>query len=129
MTNSPPSPQSPVTPSPVVLRIRGLGPLFNFKNSRFLARGRLMTDPALKKRMDAITRSLESQLRSHFQISEGATPTDAQRQSLTLSLPHDDCWEQVPELVITAKLGDDTDEGADITIERIELNNPQKQHT
>ena len=53
-------------------------------------------------------------------LVSGAMPTDAQRQFLMLSLPHDDCWTQVPELVITAKLGDDTDEGAEITIERIE---------
>ena len=121
---SPSSSQNLATPLPapsgaVVLRIRGLGPLFNFKNSKVLTRRGVMTDPGLKKRMDAITQSFASQLRSHFRIGVGATLTDAQLQSLTLSLPHDDCWTAVPELVVSARLVGKGDDGAVVTIERL----------
>lgn len=103
----------------MTLQIRGLGPLFNFKNSKQLTRRGLITDPDLKKRMSAIQRSLESQLRSAFQIGEGVIPTDAQRLALTLSLPHDDCWTAIPELIVTSELVADGEEGVDITIERL----------
>ncbi len=119
MLTSPASLPNPATGSPVRLLVRGLGPLFNFKNSKFLARGRMMTDPDLKRRMEAITQSFASQLRSHFQIADGATLTDAQLRCLTLSLPHDDCWTAVPELVVSAKLVAEGEEGAEILIERI----------
>ncbi len=122
MTNSPPSPQSMDTPSPgpLVLRIRGLGPLFNFKNSKMRTRNGLITKPELKRRMDAIQASFVSQLNSHLPISGDAILTAAVRRSLTRSLPHDDCWTVIPDLRITSEPCAPEDEGAEITIERIE---------
>lgn len=102
-----------------MLTIRNLGPLFNFKNSKMRTRNGLITDPALKKRMDAITQSFVSQLRSHLGIEFGAMLTDAHRQCLIHSLPHDDCWTAVPELVVSASLAEQSEVGCVVTIERL----------
>lgn len=113
--------ESPAIPAePLRLSIRNLGPLFNFKNSKLLTRGKTITDPELKKRMQAIVQSLELQLRSAFQTIGDETRTDARQRFLMHSLPQDDCWTCIPELVVTSRLvSDESEVGCDITIERI----------
>lgn len=127
MNSAPASPALPTissgatlqTSECVRLRIRGLGPLFNFKNSKKRTRNGLITDPALKKRMAAIQASFVSQLNSLLRTGDDAIPTAARRLSLMRSLPHDDCWTVIPDLRITSHLCAPEDEGAEITIERI----------
>jgi len=107
------------TLEPLRLTIRGLGPLFNFKNSKMLTGGKLITDPELKKRMQAIVQSLELQLRYASQRYAESIQMGAPAPFSTHCLPHDDCWTAIPELRITSELVTDGSEGCDITIERI----------
>jgi hypothetical protein len=105
---------------PVRLVIRNLGPMFNFKNSKLLTRGKTITDPELKKRMQAIVQSLELQLRCAIQTIGDETRTDARQRFLTHSLPQDDCWTCIPDLRVLSQLAtDESDVGCDILIERI----------
>ena len=79
----------------------------------------LITDPAVKKAMDRVSRAIESQLLSAFPIGIAAIPTAAQRPSLTHLCPPDDAWAFIPDLRITSELVPLGEEGADITIELI----------
>lgn len=101
------------------LVIRGLGHVVSFKNSKMIARGRLITDPKKQEQMDRIIRSFESQLLSAFQTTEGAILTVPYRQFLTASLPADDDWKHLPEIHLSVALVPKGEEGAEITIERI----------
>jgi hypothetical protein len=76
----------------------------------------LITDPAVKKAMDSLSRAIESQLRSAFQTATAETPTGAPPPSLTRLLPQDDAWEFIPDLRITSELVALGEEGVDIYI-------------
>ncbi len=76
----------------------------------------LITDPAVKKAMDQVSRAIESQLRSASQTVTAATQTDAPPRSLMHLCPPDDAWEFIPELTITSQLVTIGEEGADIHI-------------
>lgn len=126
----PPQPSfapTPATPLPPSLRlvVSGLGHVPGFKNSKKIIRNprtkalMIVSDSGLKKRMDAITQSFVSQLRSALATASAATPTGAPQPSLILSLPQDDNWEWVPELVVTSRLVPKGQEGAEIVIERL----------
>jgi len=87
------------------------------KNGR---RPMLITDPSVRQKLDAITRVLESELRSAFQTYTAATQTGAPLPSWTvLSTPDDDCWTRIPNLIIDSELVLKGEEGADIMIEAI----------
>jgi len=43
------------------------GNIVSFKNSKMIARGRLITDPEKQKRMESYTQAIVSQLSSEFQ--------------------------------------------------------------
>lgn len=101
------------------LRVRGCGSIANFKNHKRAVRGQLITEPKMKKRMQEIQRAIESALRSASATAGAGTSMDARRQFLTHSLPHDDCWTCIPELILTGELVPAGDEGCDITIERL----------
>lgn len=112
--------QSPQTPAdPLVIRVRNCGNIANFKNAKRSVGNRLITDPEMKARKIAIQRAIECALTSGFPIAEGGTSTAAPRPCSIHSLPHDDCWTCIPELILTAELVSDGSEGADITIERL----------
>ncbi len=109
--------------SSISLKIRGCGNPNAFKNrKRIVAPGNgrrpmLITDKAVKAKMDAMTDVLESELRSAFQTATAATQMGAPPHYWTvLSTPADDCWTQIPELIITSELVPIGEEGADIEI-------------
>lgn len=107
------------------LTVTGLGHVPGFKNSKKIIRNprtkalMIVSDAGLKKRMDAITQSFVSQLRSASATASDATQTGAPPPSLMLSLPRDDNWTWIPELVVTATLVPRGEEGAEILIERL----------
>jgi hypothetical protein len=103
----------------VTLRVRGCGNVANFKNRKRAVRGQLITEPKMKKRMQEIQRAIECALRSASATEGVATSMAARRQFLTHSLPHDDCWTNIPELILSGELVPAGEEGCDITIERI----------
>lgn len=121
--------QSPASP-PIVLRIQGLGHVPSFKNNKRAViqyrKGRsgkqfakICTEPETKEWMERATKAIASQLLSCLQTVEGETSAELWRQSLTASLPLDDCWEAIPEQHVFAKLVKKGEEGCMITIERI----------
>ena len=98
----------------------------SFKNKKRVARRRngpsfLMTKKEVKQWMDICKAGLEFQLRSVIPTTDAATQMVLSAQSLiALFVPQDDCWQQIPELHVTACRVSDGTEGATITIERIE---------
>lgn len=70
--------------------------------------------------MEAMSRALESALRSAFQTDTDETLMGAPLPSwMHCRVPADDCWTIVPELIITAELVPLGQEGADFLIERL----------
>lgn len=115
---STPTPGEPFPP-PIILKIRGCGNIAAFKNAKRVSGEKLITDRGMKARMQAIQRAIESELRSVFPTIDGATSMGARQLFLTLSLPHDDCWTCIPELIVTGELVEPGEEGCDITIEKL----------
>ncbi len=101
----------------IKLQVRGAS-VIPFKNRKFLARGRLITEPKVKKHMEQIAEAFVSQLLAASRTCGDATWTDVQRLSLIASsLPADDCWTCIPQLEIRGERANDINEvGADITI-------------
>ncbi len=107
------------------LQIRGLSNVIPFKNRKRIAgknRNQLVTEPAVKRQMKAITDSFVSQVLSALATAGGATWTAAQRRSWIASrMPADDCWTCVPIENVTGELVAAGEEGADITLQLISL--------
>lgn len=81
---------------------------------------RPLTLPEHRKWMDLATLSIESQLRSAFQITEEKTRTVASLRSWIASrLPLDDSWAWCPSIVVQCELCQPGEEGATVVIERI----------
>ncbi|MDZ4346317.1 MAG: hypothetical protein U1E51_28215 [Candidatus Binatia bacterium] len=117
---SPKSSPSQVTPSPpLVVRIRGLGNVIPFKNRKRISGNRLITEPHVKKQMQAMTDSFVLQLLSECQTREGATSTECLRRFLIACVPQDDAWTYIPEIVIKGELVPTGEEGADVLIEQV----------
>lgn len=100
----------------VVLGVQGHVPAF--KNSKMIVRGnRLITKPEYKKWMENCIQSFVSQLIFSIKTIEGEIPKAQQVHSwIASSIPEDDCWQCIPEIVIKATRGN---AGATITIERL----------
>lgn len=112
------------------LRLEVKGPIPNFKNSKRwitklpngkpLKRPLLITDPNVQKIMRDIERAFELQLLSASQTAGGGTLTaHGKRLLIASSVPADDCWTQMPEVIIRAELCEPGQEGATIVIKRI----------
>lgn len=117
-----------VGPSRIVLEVKGIVP--SFKNNKILiAKGRngrplprpmMITKPEFQKQMHAITESFVLQLLSAFQTEGGATLTGRSlRSAIASSTPEDDCWSRLPEIHLSAVLCKPGEEGATVTLERI----------
>lgn len=89
------------------------------KNNKLLCRGRLITNPKRQQWMDQCVKAFVSQLNCSTAIGGGATLMEPQQRSLTASLPQDDCWSEIPELHVMARLVPKGDEGAIVSIERL----------
>ena len=99
------------------LSIEGIGHVPSFKNSKMIARGRLITDPKKRLWMDKATAALKSQLKSLSATKGGVISTGQHRHCLTASLPQDDSWQWIAELNVKAIKVAKGKEGAVITIE------------
>lgn len=101
-------------------RIRGCGNLVSFKNSKMIARGRLITDPKKQVKMEAYINAIVSDLLFAFQTHAAATRTVCLPPSAIASLlPADDCWQWIPETTVSVIKVEPGQEGADIILERI----------
>lgn len=105
----------------LTLGIRGCGNIVSFKNSKMMARGRLITDPRKQKAMDSYISALESALYSAYQTYVTETQTECSLASWIAScVPADDSWKHIPKSdgwdCIVVPSGE---EGADLIIERI----------
>jgi len=123
---SPPKDTHP-TGSAITLRIQGIGNVPSFKNSKQIVqnpktkRPMLITDPKKRKWMNEATRVIESQLRSCIQTCGIATPTAKDARSwIASSMPLDDSWVWVKENSDNSRRVSSGEEGAIITIERID---------
>ena len=78
----------------------------------------IVTDPVVKKQMEAIIEDFVSLLQSNSRTSGGETWMESHPQSwIALSVPADDCWTQIPELHVTGRLVPKGQEWVTITIE------------
>ncbi len=80
----------------------------------------LITKPEYQQRMGAMIASIESQLLSAFQTgSEQTLAASLIRSLIASSMPGDDCWTKVPEVIVRGELCEPGKEGATILIERL----------
>ena len=104
----------------LLLKIRGVGHITSFKNSKMLSRGRLITSPIKQKQMEQYIRLIESQLRSAYQTTAAGTQTGHSLASwIRSSVPLDDSIQWVPEIHIHTQRVTKGEEGADILIEQL----------
>ncbi len=105
----------------LTLEIKGLGHVPSFKNRRIaVAAGKMIVLPEVKQRMERITRAFELALRSLCQTEGCGTSTECSLQSWIRSrVPLEDSWDWIPEISIRAVAVKPGEEGAIITIERI----------
>ena len=103
----------------LVLRISGLGHVPAFKNKKMIARGRLITQPKVKKWMADAVNSICFQLHSLCQTDDAAISTEDWRQSAIALLPPDDNWRVIPGEYVEAKMVAKGEEGAIIRIKKL----------
>jgi hypothetical protein len=108
----------------IELKIQGVGEIPSFKNSKMIARikGRpaLITDPRKQNVMEAIIRSIESQLPSSLPTFVTVTGTELTLRSKIVSfMPLDDSLKWIPEHSVRIRRVAKGREGAEITIERL----------
>jgi hypothetical protein len=105
---------------PLSLKIEGLGHVPSFKNSKMIARGRLITNPKRQEWMNRCIQSFESQLRSRFLTVVAETSTETSRPSWIASVvPLDDSMRFVSQIQITYHTVPKGKEGAIVEIERL----------
>jgi hypothetical protein len=96
------------------------GSIPSFKNRKRMVGPHLRTDRKVKARMREIEADFASQLLSDSKIGVGETSTVfSLRSAIASSIPEDDCWTQLPEIIIRAEFCQQNP-GATIIIERIE---------
>lgn len=90
----------------------------SFKNRKRICGRRLVTDRKVKQQMETIIEDFVSLLQSNSRTSGGETWMESHPQSwIALCVPADDCWTQIPELHVSARLVPKGQEGVTITIE------------
>ena len=105
------------------------GNIKSLKNNKFIARGRMITEPAAHRQSKRIVECLESQLESAFLDESGKTWTEQSGQSLTASLeaaeelltrlPSDDNFLVISELRAYGELVEKGQEYVEILVEEI----------
>lgn len=107
-------------PKKLILVVENIGPVVAMKNSKMIARGRLITDPRKQKWMQQCIESFVLQCCLGLAITDAGISTVPLAPSWTASLlPEDDCWQQIQQLNLSAEKCDKGKEGAIIIIERI----------
>lgn len=110
----------------VRLQVSNMGHIPAFKNAKRsildkrTGRQRTLTRKDVAQWMCQCTAHFVSQLASDIPTSDGETLTVEQLQSLIALLPHDDCWSNIPVLLLTGEKCEKGQEGATITIQEIE---------
>jgi len=108
--------------APIVISLRGLGHIVSFKNTKMIARGRLITNPKKQKAMESYILAIECELLSAFRTTADATQMEHSLASWTrLSMPQDDSVDWIQEISIRVERVKHGDEGAEITIEKLSL--------
>lgn len=102
----------------ITLAVGNIGHVPTFKNSKMIARGRLITDPKKQAWMDRCIDSFVYQLRSAFQTRGIATTTGPIPLSRIASLlPLDDSRKWIPSHSVNTRLVPKGQEGAELVIE------------
>ena len=97
-----------------------MGEVPSFKNSKMIARGRLITDPRKQRWMDQASALFESQLRSFIRAKGIPTLTgEPLLASIASSVPLDDSRAWIAELSVNWRHVSKGQEGAEILIEKI----------
>lgn len=100
----------------IKLSIKGLVPAF--KNNKMIVGKHLITKPSYQKRLKEIDLDIDLQLLAILKIRGGETWTALQQQSwIESSMPNDDCWKDIPEIVVKGYEGEE--DKVEIEIERI----------
>lgn len=104
---------------PLQLKIRGLGSVPSFKNSKMLTRGRLITDPKKQQWMTRAQASLELQLLSAYPTGDSGTATAEKLRSwIRSATPENDSCRYLTRCCWSFITVPKDDEGADIEIAR-----------
>jgi len=104
----------------IKLVVLGIGNVPSFKNSKMIARGRLITDPKKQRWMAVAAVVLESRLRSFFRIRGTEIQTEPQALSWIASwIPLDDSVEWIGELCVNWRRVKKGEEGFEMTIEKL----------
>jgi hypothetical protein len=104
----------------ISLVVQGIGHVPSFKNSKMIARGRLITAPEKQEWMEKCIQSFESQLTSLCQMAATATQTEPSLPSwIASSVPADDSLKHIAEETVRPVLVPKGQEGAIIKIEPI----------
>ena len=111
---------STTTSDKLVIVIRSIGHVPAFKNKKIIAGKRLITAPKARKWMEQATASIVSQLKSLCQTDDDATSTVPWQHSAIALLPQDDNWKMLPRIKVTARVVPKGDEGAIITLQRLQ---------
>ena len=92
----------------------------SFKNRKRVARGRLYTEPDIRKWMHHVINAIELELRYGMPMNVCATPMGPSAPSLMSLLPCDDRWTVIPEYTVNAIGCQAGEEGAEIIITKLD---------
>ena len=107
------------------LTLQVIGNVPGKKNSKIMVprkgnqRPLLITKPEIKKFEQKLVESFRLQLISAIPTAAGATSRIPLKQFWMRLLPQDDCWTQIPVVILTGQLCKPGEEGATVTIKRI----------
>ena len=119
MPNSTPSSKSPDTS--LLIKVRGCGNLVSFKNTKMIARGRLITDPKKQAKMEQYIHAIISNLLSMYPTIAQETATGCLQQFvIASSMPADDSWQWIPEISVRVVKVAPGEEGCDILLTRLD---------
>lgn len=105
----------------VVLRIKGIGPVPAFKNSKMLTKGKLITNPRKQKWMKQAEDIIASGLLSSFRTSANEMVTAARLRSwIASSIPANDSCRYLIACSWRFTKRPDAEPGALITIEKLD---------
>jgi len=104
----------------VTLVIQGIGEVPSFKNSKMIARGRLITDPKKQQWMERCTKAIEYQLRCWLLTIGTETAMECIPQSKIASLlPLDDSLKWIGLHSVSWRKVKKGDEGFEIVIQQL----------
>ncbi len=102
------------------LQLAGLGNVPSFKNSRLIARGRLITKPEYRKWMDRATRSFEFQLSSaSLTIADATRTAPSPPSSIAWWTRFDDSRQWIREIHVQVEIVPKGAEGAILLLESL----------